>query len=368
MKRFIGFVIKEFYHIFRDPRTMLVLFGMPFIQMLLFGFVLTNEIRDVKIAVYDKSNDEITRRIVDKLTSSGYFILDHMIYSDQQIKETFQKGDVKEVVVFQDNFGRDLERNNVASVQLLADASDANMANLIVNYTTAIIGDFNQKLVISSNLPMTVDVRPRMVYNEQLLGVYMFVPGIMAMILMLISALMTSVSIVREKETGTMEVLLVSPLRPAQIIIGKVTPYVLLSFINAIVIILLGNYVFGLPVRGSTVLLLLESILFIVMALSLGIFISTVTSNQQTAMMISMFALMLPTILLSGFIFPIENMPRILQWLCQLMPPKWFIIIIKNIMIKGTGLAYIWKETLVLTGMTIFFIGLSIKKFSIRLE
>jgi ABC-2 type transport system permease protein len=253
-------------------------------------------------------------------------------------------------------------------VQLLADASDANMANLIVNYTTAIIGDFNQKLVISSNLPMTVDVRPRMVYNEQLLGVYMFVPGIMAMILMLISALMTSVSIVREKETGTMEVLLVSPLRPAQIIIGKVTPYVLLSFINAIVIILLGNYVFGLPVRGSTVLLLLESILFIVMALSLGIFISTVTSNQQTAMMISMFALMLPTILLSGFIFPIENMPRILQWLCQLMPPKWFIIIIKNIMIKGTGLAYIWKETLVLTGMTIFFIGLSIKKFSIRLE
>lgn len=208
----------------------------------------------------------------------------------------------------------------------------------------------------------------RMMFNEQMKGVYMFVPGIMAMILMLISALLTSISIVREKELGTMEVLLVSPLRPIQIIIGKVTPYILLSLVNAVTIIVLGNLVFGMPVQGSTLLLLAETILFIIMALSLGILISTATNSQQTAMFISMLALMLPTILLSGFIFPISNMPGILQVLCQLIPPRWFIVIIKNIMLKGTGFYYVWFETLVLAIMTVFFIFVSYKKFKIRLE
>jgi ABC-2 type transport system permease protein len=196
----------------------------------------------------------------------------------------------------------------------------------------------------------------------------MFVPGIMAMLLMLISAMMTSISITREKETGTMEVLLVSPLKPIQIIVGKVVPYVFLSFINAVVILILGKFVFGVPINGSILLLLGESILYILTALSLGIMISTLTKTQQTAMLISMLVLMLPSILLSGFIFPIENMPTPLQFLCQIMPPKWFIIIIKNIMLKGVGFAYVWKETLILFGMMVFFILVSVKKFKIRLE
>jgi ABC-2 type transport system permease protein len=185
---------------------------------------------------------------------------------------------------------------------------------------------------------------------------------------MLISAMMTSISIAREKETGTMEVLLVSPLRPMQIVAGKVLPYVILSFVNAVTILLMSYFIFGMPVKGSLALLLFESVLFIVMALSLGIFISTVSNSQQMAMMLSMFALMLPTILLSGFIFPIENMPMPLQILSNIMPPRWFIIILKAIMLKGLGLQYVWKETLIIAGMTLFFIGLSIRKFKIRLE
>ncbi|MDP4208050.1 MAG: ABC transporter permease [Bacteroidota bacterium] len=368
MKRFWGFVIKEFYHIFRDKRTMLILFGMPVVQMLLFGFVVTNEIKDIKIAILDYSKDNVTRELSHKILSSGYFVLDQYLDNSGQIEAAFRKGNVKEVVVFEPGFAEKVHKLGKANVQILADASDANTANLISNYTSAIVMDYVRKLNVNVITPMQIIPEVRMMYNEQLKGVYMFVPGIMAMILLLISALLTSISIVREKELGTMEILLVSPLKPIQIIIGKVTPYVLLSFINAGVIILLGNLVFGMPVQGSTILLLAECILFIILALSLGIFISTSTNSQQTAMFMSMFALMLPTILLSGFIFPIANMPLILQALCQLMPPRWFIVIVKNIMLKGTGFYYIWFETLILVLMTCFFIFLSYKKFKIRLE
>ncbi|PLW98987.1 MAG: multidrug ABC transporter permease, partial [Marinilabiliales bacterium] len=261
-----------------------------------------------------------------------------------------------------------LQREGVADIQIISDATDPNLANILVNYTSAIVHNFNQELNIESEIKMQIIPETRMLYNPELKGVYMFIPGIMAMLLMLISAMMTSISITRVKEMGTMEVLLVSPLKPIQIVVGKVVPYVALSFINTIIIIALGNTVFDVPVQGSNILLLAEGLLFIIMALSLGILISTVAKNQQTAMMMSMFALMLPTILLSGFIFPVENMPDILQWLSYVVPPRWFIIIVKNIMLKGVGIAFIWKETLVLIFMTLLFLVVSTKKFKIRLE
>ncbi|MFW6326914.1 MAG: ABC transporter permease, partial [Bacteroidota bacterium] len=297
-----------------------------------------------------------------------YFILVEDLEKEEQIEEAFKKEVIKEVIIFEDDFAAKLERENHASIKIIADASDANRANLIVNYTTAIIQDYQQEIAKNQSIPIQVSPVPRMKYNNELKSVYMFVPGTMALILMLISALMTSVSIVREKETGTMEVLLVSPLHPAQIVLGKVVPYIILSFINAITILLLSFIVFNLPVRGSLILLLAESMLFIILALSLGIFISTMTSNQQTALFISMFALMLPTILLSGFIFPIENMPLILQWLCQLMPPKWYISIVRDIMLKGTSFWHVWQETMSLAGMTLLFLFLSVIKFKRRLE
>lgn len=367
MKQFIGFVRKEFYHIFRDVRTMLVLFGIPVAQLLIFGYVVSTEIKDVRIAVYDPSKDEVTRDITEKILSSGYFILEKNLDDLRSAEDIFREGNVREVIVFEPGFAEKLEREGSADVQVLADASDASTANLIVNYTTGIIASYMGEINSQAGRPLSVNAEVRMIYNEGLKSVFMFVPGTMALILMLVSAMMTSISIAREKETGTMEVLLVSPLRPAQIVVGKVIPYVALSFINAVTIIALGFFVFGMPVRGSLGLLLAESLLFICLALSLGIFISTLAKTQQVAMFISMFALMLPTILLSGFIFPIENMPVALQWLSHIMPPKYFIIIIKNIMLKGTGFMYVWKETAILAGMTLVFIALSIAKFNIRL-
>ncbi|MCD4682169.1 MAG: ABC transporter permease [Bacteroidales bacterium] len=368
MKQFLGFVKKEFFHIFRDIQTMLVLFGIPIAQLLIFGYAVTNEIKDIKIAIYDQSKDDVTLQISNKIISSGYFILEKNLDHISNIEDIFKKGDVKEVIVFEPDFAKKLQREGIANVQLIADASDANTANLIVNYTSRILMDYIQKENQLVGQPLQIDTEVRMVFNEGLKSVYMFVPGTMALILMLVSAMMTSISIAREKEMGTMEILLVSPLKPAQIIIGKVIPYVTLAFVNAITIILIGYFVFGMPLKGSIWLLLLESFLFISMALSLGIFISTMARSQQVAMFISIFALMLPTLLLSGFIFPIENMPVLLQWISHLMPPKYFIIIVKNIMLKGTGFMYIWKETLILTGMMLFFIALSVKKFKIRLE
>jgi ABC-2 type transport system permease protein len=368
MKQFLGFIKKEFYHIFRDVRTMLVLFGIPVAQLLIFGYVVTTEVKDIKIAIYDQSKDEVTRQITNKIISSGYFSLVQNLDHIANIEQIFKKGDVKEIIVFEADFATNLQKEGVANIQLLADASDANTANLIVNYTSGILMDYIRKENQLVKQPMQIDTEVRMVYNEDLKSVYMFVPGTMALILMLVSAMMTSISIAREKEMGTMEVLLVSPLRPVQIIVGKVIPYVTFAFINAITIILLGYFVFGMPVKGSIGLLLLESFLFISLALSIGIFISTKAKSQQVAMFISLFALMLPTLLLSGFIFPIENMPVLLQWLSHIMPPKYFIIIIKNIMLKGTGLTYIWQETLILLGMMLVFIALSVKNFKIRLE
>ncbi len=368
MNRFTGFVKKEFLHIIRDKRTMLILFGIPIVQILLFGYVLTNEIKDANIAILDHSKDETTARITNKLLSSGYFRLQSTIESEQEIEDLLRSGKARLVIIFESNFKKSMIRDGTARMQIIADASDPNTANMLVSYANAIVADFSRGLMVGQALPIKVDQQVRMLYNEELKGVFMFVPGTMALILMLLSAMMTSISIAREKEQGTMEILLVSPLRPVQIVLGKVTPYIGMAFINALVIIALGVLVFGMPVRGSLILLMAESFLFICMALSLGIFISTMANSQQVAMFISVFALLLPTMLLSGFIFPVENMHWILQGISHIIPAKYYIIIVKNIMIKGAGFLFVWKETLVLVGMMALLLLASVKKFKTRLE
>ncbi|MCK9612574.1 MAG: ABC transporter permease [Bacteroidales bacterium] len=368
MIHFIGFVKKEFHHIFRDKRTLIILFALPVVQMFLFGYIITTEVRNAHIAILDNSKDKTTRKIIDKLNSSDFFIITKYLNNEKEIENCFRKGQAKEVVIFEPGFAQKLLREKTASVHLIADASDANSANLVINYTAGIINDFIRKENASAAIPVQIIPESRMLYNPELKGVYMFVPGTMAMILVLICALLTSVSIVREKEMGTMEVLLISPLKPTQIIFGKVTPYVLLSIINVITILLMSNFVFGLPVQGSITLLLAECVLFIVLALSMGIFISSMANTQQTAMVGAMLGLMLPTILLSGFIFPIDNMPGWIQWICYINPTTWFIIILKNIMLKGLGFLSVWKETLILFGLTVFLLVVSIKKFKIRLK
>lgn len=363
-----GFIIKEFRHIFRDVRTMIILFGMPIVQILLFGFAITTEIKDAKIAIWDPSKDESTRRITEKLTSSGYFRLERNVSSYEEIDEVFKEGKIKMVLIFSNDFSKTLLKEQSADIQILADASDPNAANLLVNYAIGIIKNYQLELMALNPQKGMIDVESKMLFNQELKSVYMFVPGIITVLLMLVCAMMTSISIAREKELGTMEILLVSPLKPAQIIIGKVAPYILLSFINAVVILTLGYFVFGTPINGSVILLMLEIILFILLGLSLGILISTIANTQQVALLVSLAGLMLPTILLSGFIFPIENMPEALQIFSNIIPTRWFLIIIKTIMLKGVGFFYLWKETLIILGMTLFFILLSVKNFKIRLE
>lgn len=368
MKRFIGFVTKEFYHIFRDKRTLFILFGMPIAQIILFGFAITNEINNVNIAILDQSKDVATQKIIAKINASKYFVVKQNISHENEIENVFKKGKVKAVLVFENHFIKNLETKKQAKIQVITDATDPNIANTVTNYVNAILQNYTQQLNRDNPTAYSIQTQTQLYYNPELKSVFNFVPGVMTIILMLVSAMMTSISITREKEMGTMEVLLVSPLKPFQVIIGKVFPYIFLSIINATIIVLLGYFVFKMPIVGSLFLLTFESILFIITALSLGILISTVTDSQQTAMMISLFGLMLPVIILSGFIFPISSMPLPMQIISNIIPAKWFIIIVKAVMLKGASVSVIWKETLILIGMTTVYILLSIKKYKIRLE
>lgn len=354
---------KEVWHILRDRRTLLILFGMPIMQILLFGFAITNEIKEADMAILNRAQDEHSRAVIERLTASGYFIHHANVQSEQELEKLFQRGEIKLGLIFPEDW------LTLPELQILADATDPNTATTLVNYTQAIVGDYlREQQPMAQAPPRQIHTELRMLYNQELASVFMFVPGVMTIILMLVSAMMTSIALTREKELGTMEVLLVSPLRPAFIILGKVVPYVVLSMINTALIVLLSVWVFEMPIRGALLLLFGESLLFVLTALALGIFISTRTNSQQVAMLFSLMVLMLPTILLSGFIFPIESMPRPLQVISNIIPAKWFIIIIKDVMLKGVGMAYIWQETLIMAGMFFVFTLLSIRNFNIRLS
>jgi ABC-2 type transport system permease protein len=365
MNAFIAFVKKEFNHIFRDTRTLVVLFGMPLAQLILFGFAITTEIKQAGMVIYDQSSGTATQALSAAFTSSDFFVLKKRVHSYDELGASFRDGTAKIGVIIP----ADIEKpasNQGADLQIITDASDPNLASILTQSARAIITKWQVQQSRSEISPLGIQTEIKWHYNSELKSVYTFVPGVVTVILMLVSAMLTSISITREKELGTIDVLFVSPLRPAVIIVGKVVPFVLLSLLNAAFILVMAWIVFGVPITGSIALLSLESFLFILTSLSLGIFISTVTQTQQTALMLSLVGLMLPTILLSGFIFPISNMPIPLQVISNIIPAKWFLIIIKAVMLKGIGLSFIWKETLILILMSLVVIGLSIRKFKTR--
>jgi ABC-2 type transport system permease protein len=368
MKQFLFFIKKEFLHVWRDKRTMFILFGMPIMQILIFGFALTNEVKNTRIAILDNSKDETTAAIINQLQASRYFDIQEDIRVNSELVPAFQAGNIKLAVVFPENFQEQLLHNNSASVQLIGDATDPNTANTLINYASAIIIDYQSNLRNQIKFPYTINTETRMLYNPQLKGSYNFVPGVMAMVLMLVCAMMTSISIVREKEMGTMEIILVSPIVPIRVVIAKMVPYFILSAVNIGSILLLSVYALDVPIRGSLLLLVSECLMFTVTVLALGLLISSIANSQQVAMLISLMGLFLPTIMLSGFMFPIENMPVGLRVISNVVPAKWFYIIVRNIMIKGVGFENVWKETLILIGMTVFFMVVSIRKFKTRLE
>lgn len=367
MKQFIAFVRKEFYHVFRDRKTLLMLFGLPIVQIVLFGFALTNEIKDSKIVVCDYAKDDASQQIINKIEANSNFEIEKSILSHQQIEAAFKEGKIKLAVIFPANFNNDLKHLNTAQVQVIADASDPNTANTLTNYITNIISTYQQQLMQNTAVPYQIIPEIRMLYNPELKGATNFVPGVMALVLMLVCVLMTSVSIVREKEMGTMEILLVSPFNPLMVIISKAVPYFLLSLVNLTIILLLSFFLLDMPFNGSLLLIYAESGLLILTSLSLGLLISTSTASQQAAMLISLMGMLIPTMLFTGFMFPLENMPIGLQVVANIVPSKWYYIIIKAVMIKGLGIAAVWKETLILMGMTTFLLMVSFKKFKTRL-
>lgn len=375
MKQFIAFVRKEFYHIFRDKRTILILLVMPVVQIILFGFAISTEVKNVKMAVLDPSQDVVTRRIIDRLDASEYFTVRHIVRSPQEMEEVFRSNEADMVVVFSRAFADNLYTGE-AGVQLVVDAVDPNMATTQTNYATQIIlaavqseqGGQAAGTAGGAGAAGNVDINVKLLYNPQMKSAYNFVPGVMGLILMLICAMMTSISIVREKETGTMEILLVSPIKPAFVILSKVVPYFVLSCINLITILLLSVFMLDVPIVGSLFSLILISLLFIFVALSLGVLISSIAKTQVAAMLGSGMILMMPTILLSGMIFPIESMPVILQWFSTIIPARWYIDLVKRVMIQGVDVIMVWKEVAVLLLMAVVLMGASIKKFKNRLE
>lgn len=373
MKQFLTFVRKEFYHIFRDRRTTMILLGMPIVQIVLFGFAITTEVKNVRLVVLDPSQDVSTQHIVERFRGNHYFDVVGEVANNEEIIRYFQRGKASIALVFENNFDENIRRHGTASVQLIADATDPNTATISTNYAASIINDFQQDMV--QGQPQQLQIQPlrivpeiKMLYNPQMKSAYNFVPGVMGFILMLICSMMTSISIVREKEMGMMEVLLVSPMRPFSIILAKMVPYLVISTINLITILLLSIFVLGVPVAGSFFWLGFVSILLIVVALCLGLLISTISANQVTAMMISGMAMMMPVMMLSGMIFPVENMPGFLRVISSIIPARWYIQAVKKLMIEGLGVQYVLKEIAILSAMAIVLMVVSIKKFKNRLE
>lgn len=366
MKTFRAFLRKEFLHIMRDRRTLLVLFGMPVVQIVLFGYAINTDAKDAKVAVRDLSHDVRSRSLTDALFASGHFVDAGMLHGPAAVEQAFRAGDAKLVVEIGPRFAQRLAEGR-SQVALIADASDPNTANITVGYASSMIAQWAARHA-AGNTPLAIHVDHRMHYNPAMKSVFLFVPGIITVILMLVSAMLTSISITREKESGSMGVMLVSPLRPGVIVLGKAVPYLLLSLVNAAFVLLVGRLLFHVPMEGSFLLLGLEVLLFILTALGIGLLISTVARTQQQALMLSLFVLMMPSILLSGFIFPVSSMPWPLRIVSELMPAKHFIIILRGILLKGNGIDVLWPPTLVLAGMCALLFVASVRKFDLRLQ
>ena len=352
MRQFISFITKEAKHIVRDKRTMLILFGMPIVLMLLFGFAITTDVRNVRTVVVTSSQDHLTRQAVDRLAASEYFVITSTVATPREAELLIRRQKADMAVVFSPDFASKRE-----GIQFIVDGADPNMAQQWTNYATGVIPNVDAALVNS-----------KMLYNPQMKSAYNFVPAIMGMLLMLVCAMMTSISIVREKEKGTMEVLLVSPVKPLMIIVAKAVPYLVLAFAILTTILLMGRYVLGVPLQGSIVWIYLVSTIYILLALSLGLLISNIATSQLMALLLSAMVLLMPIVMLSGMLFPIESMPPVLQWISAIVPPRYYIEAMRKLMIMGVGIGEVVREVAILSGMTVLLLAVSLLKFKTRLE
>lgn len=352
MKQFFSFVLKETKHITRDKRTMLMLFGMPIVMMLLFGFAVTNDVRNVRVVIVMSNADNATQQVADRLAASEYFTLTKVVATPTEAEKAIRDQKADMAIVFSQDFA-----SRKSGYQLIVDGADPNMAQQWTTYANAVINNTEAKAV-----------NTKLLYNPQMKSTYNFVPAIMGTLLMLVCAMMTSISIVREKEKGTMEVLLVSPTKPLMIIVAKLVPYLVLAFTILSIILLMSSFVLGVPIKGSLFWIYVVSTIYILLALSLGILVSTIAETQLVALLISAMLLMMPVIMLSGMMFPIESMPKILQYISAIVPTRYYISAMRKLMIMGTGIEEIYFEVSVLISMLIALMSLALAKFNKRLE
>lgn len=352
---------------FRDTRTMLILIVMPIVQIILFGFALSTEIQNVNVSVVAPGMDGNIRRIIEKIDASRYFTVCEILSDSRLIDDGFKAGTTDMAIVFPSGFEDDMFSAGGAGIRIVTDASNTNIARAETGYVTSIIRDYMEEMTPGTSAGGVIpDVR--MLYNPQMKSSYSFVPGVMGMIIMLICAMMTSISIVREKEIGTMELLLVSPMKPVVIILAKIVPYLLLSFVNYVTILLLSVFLLDIPIAGSVWILTLLSVLYIIVSLSLGLFISTRMESQVAAMLASGMVLMMPVMFFSGLLFPVESMPWIFRYISDIIPAKWYISGVKKIMIEGLPIHHVAKEFVILLAMAVFLVTVSLRQFKNRLK
>ena len=359
MKQFIAFIIKEARHILRDKRTMLILFGMPVVMMLLFGFAITTDVKNVRIVVVTTEMSPRMQQAVDRLAQSEYFTITQTVRTSKEAERLMRSQKADMAMVYSRERG----------MQMMVDGSDPNMAQQWVNYAQQIIATGNSEHGAALlHRQETPGVNSKLLYNPQMKSAYNFVPAIMGMLLMLICAMMTSISIVREKEKGTMEVLLVSPVRPLMVIVAKAVPYLVLAFGILITILLMARYVLDVPLAGSLFWIVAVSTLYILLALSLGLLISNVAQTQLVALLLSAMVLLMPVVMLSGMLFPVESMPQVLQWLSAVVPTRYYIEAMRKLMIMGVGIGEALHEVVVMMLMTVVLLAIALKKFNVRID
>lgn len=362
-----AFMSKEVRHILRDRQTLTVLLLMPLIQVVLFGYALRSDVRDVRLAIVDPSPDYATLALRDRFQAARRFRVVATAKSMSEVEPLFRQGRADLAILFEPQFAAQLESHEPARLLIAVDASDPNSSSTMQAYARAVIMAYEQELGAKAGRQVRIAPEVRMRFNPTLESVNLFIPGLIALVLTLVSALMTAISLSREKERGTLEILLVSPLRPWQIIVGKVFPYLGLAFANVITALVAAWLVFNVPFRGSVTLLLAESIIYSMVSLSIGVLVASLTPSQRVAMLVALLATMLPSTLLSGMVFPLASMPKALQVLSNIVPARWFIVIARGIMLKGVGLEHLWRETLVLVGMTLFFMLAAVRSFKARI-
>lgn len=368
MAQFVSFVRKEFLHIFRDRRSMLILLGMPVVLLLLFGYAVTTEVRNVRVAVLDHSRDEVTTRAYNCISSNEYMSLAMVTADRRDVDAAFRQGRIDVAVVFGSGFASDIRHFGTAQVQVLVDGTEPNQAAMRLQYVGQVLSAMRNDIVKGGVADAGFNIVPvtRMLYNPQQKSEYNFVPGVIGMLLMLVCVLMTSVSIVREKETGTMEVLLASPLSPACIIMSKLVPYFVISVFNVATVLLLARYVIGVPMAGSLWCFLGVTLLYALVSLTLGLFVSNLVRTQVAAMVVSMLFI-IPTVYLSGLAFPLESMPKVLQYISAIVPARWFIDAARRLMIQGVEARYIMQDVVVMLVMEAVLLVVALKKFKVRL-